>query len=71
MYIYLCLCLPMPLIDSELSLTRKADDPPELLDSEDIEELTDVNMVNEDFFAVFCVAVRLHSVKDTFLKMRI
>lgn len=53
--------LPMPLICSEESLTRKEEELDELLDWKDFEELRDVSLVIDDFFIVFCVAVRLHS----------
>lgn len=50
----------MPLLWSEVSLKRKAE---ELLELDESEDWRDVSRVTEDFFAVFCVAVRLHSVK--------
>lgn len=52
----------MPLLCSEASLKRKAE---EWLEWDESEDCRDVSRVTEDFFAVFCVAVRLHSVKRT------
>lgn len=55
-----CRHSPMPLICSEDSLTRNDEEPDELLE---FEELRDVSLVTDAFFMVFCVAVRLHSVE--------
>lgn len=52
--------LLMPLLCSDESVTRKEVELDELLDWENFE---DFNLVSDDFFTVFCVAVRLHSVK--------
>lgn len=57
------LYLLMPLIWSEVSLTRNDVGLDELLDFADSEDWRDVSRVTDDFFVVFCVAVRLHSVK--------
>lgn len=61
------LSLPMPLFWSEESLTRNEGEPDELLDSD---EWRDVSLVTDDFFTVFCVAVRLHSVKRNLTRYR-
>lgn len=57
-----CLDSPMPLVCSDMSFARKEEELEELLDWKDLDEGRDVSLLTDDFFVVFCVAVRLHSV---------
>lgn len=50
---------PIPLLWSKESLTRKEEELEELWDWDEFDRV--VNLVTDDFFTVFCVAVRLHS----------
>lgn len=61
----------MPLICSDKSVTRKEVELDELLDWEDFEEWRDLSLVTDDFFVVFCVAVRLQSIKNKFHKTNV
>lgn len=64
-----CQFVPIPSLCSEMSLLRK-EELEELLPRE-VLEWRDVLLVSDDFFAVFCVAVRLHSVKKKTHMMKV